>query len=82
MEVLELRKKWKQSIGNVDERFLRMIDALYNSYNNKKEFDFFDELPTEIQDLLLESRKQARQGKVKPHKEVMAKYREKYNTAG
>lgn len=82
MEVLELRKKWEKSIGNVDERFLRMIDALYNSYSNEKDVDFFDELPTEIQDLLLESRKQAREGKVKSHKEVMIKYRDKYNTAG
>ena len=81
MEVLALRKKWKESIKNVDEHFLRMIDALYNSYTNKKEVDFFDELPVEIQDLLLKSRKQAKQGKVKPHKEVMVKYRKKYNTA-
>lgn len=32
MEALELRKKWMQSIENVDERFLRMIDALYEGY--------------------------------------------------
>ncbi|QRM90489.1 hypothetical protein FG167_15020 [Lacinutrix sp. WUR7] len=32
MEAAELRKKWLQSISKVDERFLRMVDALYESY--------------------------------------------------
>ncbi|WP_452228393.1 MULTISPECIES: addiction module protein [unclassified Lacinutrix] len=32
MEAVELRKKWLQSIAKVDERFLRMVDALYESY--------------------------------------------------
>lgn len=32
MEAIELRKKWLESIANVDERFLRMVDALYESY--------------------------------------------------
>ena len=32
MESLELREKWIQSISTVDERFLRMVDALYEGY--------------------------------------------------
>ena len=28
----ELREKWVQSIKTVDERFLRMVDALYEGY--------------------------------------------------
>ena len=82
MEVFELRKKWKLSIGDVDERFLRMIDALYNTYTKDGEVDFFDELPKEVQQILLESREQAKQGKVRSHEEVMAEFRKKYNQAG
>ena len=32
MEVIELRRKWQQSIKTVDERFLKMVDALYEGY--------------------------------------------------
>jgi hypothetical protein len=32
MGALELREKWKQSIKTVDERFLQMVDALYEGY--------------------------------------------------
>ncbi|MCF6169022.1 hypothetical protein [Lutibacter sp.] len=32
MGALELREKWVQSISTVDERFLRMVDALYEGY--------------------------------------------------
>lgn len=78
MEAMELRKKWIQSITKVDERFLRMIDDLYKSYSENK-MDFFDELPKEIQELLLKSRDEVKQGKVKPHEEVMAEFREKFN---
>ena len=81
MGAIDLRTKWIQSIAKVDDRFLRMVDALYASYtkNEEDEVDFFVELPLEIQELLIESRKQANNGRVKPHKEVMAKYRKKYN---
>lgn len=32
MGALELREKWKKSIKTVDDRFLQMIDALYEGY--------------------------------------------------
>lgn len=32
MGAIELREKWIQSIETVDERFLRMVDALYEGY--------------------------------------------------
>jgi uncharacterized short protein YbdD (DUF466 family) len=32
MSTIELRKKWIKSINTVDERFLRMVDALYEGY--------------------------------------------------
>ena len=32
MEAIELREKWQKSIKTVDERFLKMVDALYEGY--------------------------------------------------
>lgn len=32
MGALELRQKWVQSIKTVDDRFLQMVDALYEGY--------------------------------------------------
>ncbi len=79
MDALELRNKWIESIANVDDRFLRMVDALYESYkSDENEVDFYDELPREIQDLLIESQEHAKAGRVTSHAEVMAKYRKKY----
>ena len=77
MGTIELRNKWKEAIVNVDDRFLRMIDALHETY--KKEEDFFDEIPKEIKDLLNESREDIKNGKFSTHKEVMVEVRKKYN---
>ena len=32
MGAVELRKKWMKSIKTVDDRFLQMVDALYEGY--------------------------------------------------
>ncbi len=81
METSELRKKWVQSITEVDGNFLRMVDALHKSYIQDKT-DSFDELPETVKKLLLQSIKNSEQGNVRPHKEVMAEFRKKYNIAG
>lgn len=82
MESIELKNKLVDIINSSDERFLRMVNALHNSYHLEQESDFFDELPTEIQELLMESRAQARRGEVRPHKEVMADFRKQYGITG
>ena len=81
MGAIDLRSKWIESIGKVDERFLRMVDALYESYV-KDEADFFDELPIEIQELIDEGLEEAKRGKVREHSDVMSEYRQKYNITG
>jgi len=43
MGTVELRKKWVRSIVNVDDRFLRMVDALYNSYTEDIDYDISEE---------------------------------------
>jgi len=79
MGTLELRNKLVEIINSSDDRFLRMVNALHKSYIEKNDSDFFSELPLEIQELLLESREQARQGNTRDHRDVMDDFRRKYN---
>lgn len=79
MGTLKLRNKLIEIINSSDERFLRLVNALHKSYHDNKDTDFFTELPVDIQELLLQSRKQAYDGKTRLHSEVMANFRDKYN---
>lgn len=36
MGAIDLREKWKKSIKTVDDRFLQMVDALYESYSKNE----------------------------------------------
>jgi len=81
MEIVELRNKWQKSIKEVDDKFLLMIDALYQSYSKNLDTDFFDELPHDIKELLKLSQHQAKQGKKTLNKEVIQKYRQKYDVS-
>jgi hypothetical protein len=78
MGTVELRNKWKEAIGKVDDRFLRMVDALYETYS-KDQVDFFEELPKEIQELLIESRENIKNGDFFTNEEVMSEVRKKFN---
>ena len=78
MGTVELRNKWKEAIGKVDDRFLCMVDALYETYS-KDQVDFFEELPKEIQELLIESRESIKNGDFFTHEEVMSEARKKFN---
>ncbi|AXG71980.1 hypothetical protein KORDIASMS9_04238 [Kordia sp. SMS9] len=81
MGAIELRNKIIEIINSSDERFLRMVSALHKTYSEQETTDFYDELPKEIQEILMESRDQARQGKTRSHKEVMDDFRKKYDIA-
>ena len=78
MGTVELRNKWKEAIGKVDDRFLRMVDALHETYTNDQ-VDFFDALPKEIQTLLLESKQDIKNGDFFTHEEVISEARKKFN---
>ncbi len=78
MSTIELRKEVIDSLANVDERFLRMVRALYRSYA-KNEIDTFEELPIAIQDIIIQSRESVKKGEVFSHKEVMEESKRKYN---
>lgn len=77
METKALRKKWTKAITQVDDRFLQLVDALYRSYS-KADDDFFEELPNEIKELLMESRDQIKNGNFYTHENVLSEFKEKY----
>ena len=78
MSTLKLRKEVIDSLANVDEHFLRMLHSLLKSYKENK-IDTFDNLPIEIQELIVQSRESVKQGNVFSHKDVMDQSRRKYN---
>ncbi len=78
MSTIELRKEVINSLANADERFLRMVRALYNSYA-KEEMDSFEALPDEIKELISQSRESIKKGNIFSHKEVMEEAKRKYN---
>lgn len=78
MGVLELREKWKKSITKVDERFLRMVDALYESYT-KNELNDFHNLPETAKKLINQGLEDIKDGRLHAHEDVMVEFKKKYN---
>ena len=77
MSIVELRKEVINSLENADERFLRMVCALYKSYAKKK-ITNFNELPNDIQELILQSRESIKNGNFFSHDMVMKEAKKKY----
>lgn len=80
MGTLELRNKWREAIDKVDDRFLRMVDALHETYI-KEEADYYDTLPDITKELIEKGLDDIEKGKVYSHNEVMSEFRNKYNIA-
>ena len=76
MSTIELRKKWIKSIVNVDDTFLQMIDALYQTYTQEEQ-GLFEDLPVEIQEILIKSQKNIEEGNYFLHEEVMEKVKQR-----
>ncbi|QMU64888.1 MAG: hypothetical protein GKR88_11695 [Flavobacteriaceae bacterium] len=78
MGAIELRNKIIQLLNTDNISYLKDV---FDFAEKKKqdEIDPFLELPEEVQELLNESIKQAERGETRPHVEVMAEVRKKYN---
>ncbi len=77
MEISELKKKLIYRINAADEKALLVVDQVLNYLDYKQE-DFFDSLPAEIQELLMESTKQIENGQTYSHEQVKEMTRERY----
>jgi len=79
MKSAALRNKLIEVINTADEDFLNMVNALQKSYFEEKTEDFFEKLPIEVQEIISESRTQARRDETRTHDEVMNLFRKKYD---
>ena len=83
MGTLELRDIIDGYVKKADDKVLRIVKAVFESYQKEEEdIDSYDELPQAVKDILEESIAQADRGEVPPHIEVMAEFRKKYNVPG
>ena len=78
----ELKNKLIEIINTSEEEFLDMVNALQKAYYEDSITDFYDQLPKEVKEILIESRAQAQRGEVRSHQEVMADFRKKYGITG
>ncbi|MEM1319091.1 MAG: hypothetical protein AAGG75_02480 [Bacteroidota bacterium] len=70
----KLRKQLHQYIDQVDERFLKVVHAMFEAYN-EEQTDFWDELSDEQKARIEQSRQEHREGKSIPHEDVMKEFR-------
>ena len=79
MGTVELKNVIAQYMKNADDKILRIVKAVFETYQENTKADFFDELPKEIQELLLESRDDIKKGNYITNEEMVAEVKEKYN---
>ena len=80
METIELREKWKKSIMKVDDHFLRMVEALYQSYTQNK-IDTYNNLPIIAKQLIDKGLEDIKEGRIHSHEDVMSEFKKKFNLA-
>jgi len=79
MGTIELKNVIAQYMRNADDKVLRIVKTVFETYQKNTKADFFDELPKEIQELLLESRDDIKKGNYITNEEMVAEVKEKYN---
>ncbi len=66
-----LRKSVKKQIDSADEKSLKMVRAMLDA---EEEYDWWDDLSDAAKFSIEQGLKDAQEGKLTPHKEVMKKY--------
>ncbi len=82
METTELRLKWLESIKHVDDRFLRMIDSLHESYTDTPDNIARNQLPEEVQTLIRLGLKDVQNDNTISHDAAISRIKERYNFNG
>ncbi|WP_396602378.1 hypothetical protein [Algibacter sp. R77976] len=78
MGAVELKQIITQYLNTADEKVLKLVKAVFETYQEDKE-DFFDNLPKEVQELLKESKDDIKKGAFFTHEDVLDEFKEKYN---
>jgi len=67
-----LRNSVKKQIDNADEKSLKIVRAMLEA---EEEYDWWDDLSDAAKSSIERGLKDAEEGKLTPHKEVMKKYK-------
>jgi predicted transcriptional regulator len=67
-----LRKSVKKQIDNADAKSLKIVSAMLTA---EEEYDCWDDLSDAVKSSIEQGLKDAEEGKLTPHKEVMKKYK-------
>ena len=82
MGTVELRNTITQYLSKADDKVLRIVKAVFETYEKEEEeIDFYDTLPDVAKKLIEKGLKDVEKGSVHSHDEVMATFRKKYNIA-
>lgn len=73
LEYIQLRDRLLMKLLKTKD--VSLLEKIEELFNNNKEEDFFDELPKEIQNDILESIEQSKNGNGTSHEEVMKQFR-------
>lgn len=73
LEYIQLRDSLLMKLLKTKD--VTLLEKIEDLFNNNEEEDFFDELPKEIQNDILESIEQSKRGEGTPHEEVMKQFR-------
>lgn len=80
MSTVELRNRIMQLISTDNLDYLKTIYDF--AKRTKSEIDPFEELPSTVQEVLLQSLENSDNDEVRPHNEVMSEIKAKFNIAG
>ena len=75
MGAVELKDVINQYMDDADEKVLRIVKAVFESYRE-------EETPEIFQKLIAKALEDSKEGRVRPHQDVMKDVRKRYNIVG
>jgi len=78
MGTLELKNVIAQYVSKADDKVLRIVKAVFETYEKDTELE---EMPEIFHKLVDQGLEDIKQGRTTPHEEVISEFREKYNIA-
>lgn len=80
MSTTELKNIISQYIDTADDKLLRIVKAVFESYQKEDEAEM--EVPEVFQKLIEKGLEDSKAGRVRSHEDVMADIKKRYNLAG
>ena len=69
-------------MSTADVKVLKIVKAVFESYQEDSEVDIYDALPKHVQNLIDKGLEDIKAGRTLSHEDVMSKVKKRYNIAG